>query len=171
MLPGRGRRPEPIDLKVPEDMSRAVAARLEQQNLRNFAIINPGGGWPTKRWCPARYGELAERMASQLGMQVVVTTGPGEESLYRGLVGCLPRRAPSFPGPFSGARSAHEACTPVHLRGHGAVPSCVCPWGAGRGHFRSHFPVEKRALVGPGRGGSAPAAVQLLPRQVLPHAK
>jgi lipopolysaccharide heptosyltransferase I len=89
-----------IDLKVPEAMSLAVAARLEQQHLGNFAIINPGGGWPTKRWSLARYGALAERLAIQLGMQVVVTTGPGEESLYQGLSANCTVVLHHFPIPF-----------------------------------------------------------------------
>lgn len=90
----------PVELDVPEDMSQAVTARLEQQNLRNFAIINPGGGWPTKRWALPKYGALAERMADQLGMQVAVTTGPGEESLYEGLSAACRVALPHFPVPF-----------------------------------------------------------------------
>jgi heptosyltransferase-1 len=90
----------PVDLKVPEEMSRAVEARLERQNLTNFAIINPGGGWSTKRWGLPRYGELAERIAGNLGMQVVVTTGPGEERLYEGLSAACRIALPHFPVPF-----------------------------------------------------------------------
>lgn len=92
----------PVELKVPEDITRAVERRLEQQNLRNFAIINPGGGWPTKRWALHRYGELADRMASQLGMGIAVTTGPGEESLFEGISAACSITLPHFQVPFLG---------------------------------------------------------------------
>jgi lipopolysaccharide heptosyltransferase I len=97
-----GARPEvgAIELNVPADRSQAVEARLQQQKLRNFVIINPGGGWPTKRWALHRYAELAERMAKQLGIQVAVTTGPGEESLYEGLSAACRIALPHFPVPF-----------------------------------------------------------------------
>jgi heptosyltransferase I len=92
----------PVELKVPEDVTQAVEARLARQNLRNFAIINPGGGWPTKRWGLRKYGELADRMAGQLGIGVVVTTGPGEEGLYEGISAACPIRLPHFQVPFLG---------------------------------------------------------------------
>ncbi len=47
----------------------------------NFAILNPGGGWPTKLWSVARFGLLADELWSQFGMQSLVNYGPGEESL------------------------------------------------------------------------------------------
>ncbi len=46
-----------------------------------FVVLNPGGGWPTKRWEPRRFGELAERARRGLGLRAVVTTGPGERGL------------------------------------------------------------------------------------------
>ncbi len=73
---------EPVQLTVPEQTSSAISERLEQLKLSGFVVINPGGGWGTKRWPPARYGSLAERIIRQLGLEVVVTTGPGEEGLF-----------------------------------------------------------------------------------------
>src|SRR5215813_2508329 len=52
------------------------------QNLSGpFAIINPGGGWPTKLWPVERYAELADWLWSDCGLATLVTFGPGEESL------------------------------------------------------------------------------------------
>jgi heptosyltransferase I len=48
-------------------------------------VINPGGGWPTKRWSAQRYGNLADKIAAELGLPAVVTTGPGEEALYQAI--------------------------------------------------------------------------------------
>jgi lipopolysaccharide heptosyltransferase I len=92
----------PVDLRVPQEIAQAVETRLEQQNLRNFAIINPGGGWPTKRWALHKYGELADRMADQLGIGVAVTTGPGEEALYEGISAASRIALPHFQVPFLG---------------------------------------------------------------------
>lgn len=46
-----------------------------------FAIINPGGGWPTKLWPATLYGQLADWLLSEHGLVSFVTYGPGEESL------------------------------------------------------------------------------------------
>jgi len=47
-----------------------------------LAILNPGAGWGAKQWAPARYGELATRLAAR-GLRPVINYGPGEESLAR----------------------------------------------------------------------------------------
>jgi ADP-heptose:LPS heptosyltransferase len=46
-----------------------------------FAIINQGGGWPTKLWSSRRYAELADWLWSECSMRSFVTYGPGEEAL------------------------------------------------------------------------------------------
>ena len=48
-----------------------------------FAIVNPGGGWPTKLWSSERYAELADWLWSECGLTTFVTYGPGEEALAR----------------------------------------------------------------------------------------
>ena len=80
-----GARPSaaPCDFLVPEDDLRHVDSLLKQKQLDGFIVINPGGGWPTKRWSPERYGALANRILQELGLPVVVTTGPGEDALYQ----------------------------------------------------------------------------------------
>jgi lipopolysaccharide heptosyltransferase I len=51
-----------------------------------FAILNPGGGWPTKLWPAERFGELADDLYEQHGLVSFVTYGPGEEELARRVV-------------------------------------------------------------------------------------
>src|SRR5256714_5587655 len=46
-----------------------------------YAILNPGGGWPTKLWDAARYGALADALWFNFGLRSVVTYGPGEREL------------------------------------------------------------------------------------------
>jgi lipopolysaccharide heptosyltransferase I len=46
-----------------------------------FAILNPGGGWPTKLWSVERFGRLADELWSHHGLPSLVTYGPGEAEL------------------------------------------------------------------------------------------
>ncbi len=70
-------------LDASEQDWHAIECRLEEEQLSEYVIINPGGGWPTKRWKTAKYGELAERIQGELKLRVIVTTGPAEDYLYR----------------------------------------------------------------------------------------
>jgi ADP-heptose:LPS heptosyltransferase len=51
------------------------------QDAPRAAIINAGGGWPTKLWPAARYAELADWLWNEYEMKSFVTYGPGEEGL------------------------------------------------------------------------------------------
>ncbi|HEV2705272.1 MAG TPA: lipopolysaccharide heptosyltransferase I [Pyrinomonadaceae bacterium] len=57
------------------------AARLVERLGRPFAILNPGGGWPTKLWDAARFGALADALYERHGLASAVTYGPGEGEL------------------------------------------------------------------------------------------
>jgi lipopolysaccharide heptosyltransferase I len=74
------------ELRARPEHLASIEDRLRQEKLSDFVVINPGGGWITKKWSPQKYGQLAERIASELGLPVVVTTGPGEEDLYHQIV-------------------------------------------------------------------------------------
>ena len=57
------------------------ADKIEERAGVPFAILNPGGGWPTKLWDAERFGALADALFSEHGLRSVVTYGPGEEAL------------------------------------------------------------------------------------------
>jgi len=91
----------PIALKAADADGAAVDDRLRRAKTSAFVVLNPGGGWPNKRWPPERYGALADLIRTRLGLEVVVTTGPGEESLYVGIAGACPKIPPlHMPVPF-----------------------------------------------------------------------
>ena len=52
----------------------------------NFAILNPGGGWPTKLWSVDRFGRLADEIWSHHRLHSLVTYGPGETALADAVV-------------------------------------------------------------------------------------
>lgn len=59
-----------------EEAHQAIHRQLH--DLSDMVIINPGGGWITKRWHTERFIALAQQLAHK-GIPVVVTTPPGEE--------------------------------------------------------------------------------------------
>lgn len=63
------------------DADEAAAREAANTDSDNFAILNPGGGWPTKLWSADRFGKLADALWSSYGLTSLVTYGPGEESL------------------------------------------------------------------------------------------
>lgn len=63
---------------------RFIEAAIEDQSGR-FAIINPGGGWPTKLWPSELYAQVADWLWSDCGLASFVTFGPGEEGLARAI--------------------------------------------------------------------------------------
>jgi ADP-heptose:LPS heptosyltransferase len=93
-LPGALPASAAFDFVVPDNDSKFVDSLLAKEQLTDFVILNPGGGWPTKRWSLERYGVLAKRIKMELGLAVAVTTGPGEELYYRTIAehcgNCLP---------------------------------------------------------------------------------
>jgi heptosyltransferase I len=46
-----------------------------------FAILNPGGGWPTKLWGAEGFAEIADRLYKEFGLRSFITFGPGEQEL------------------------------------------------------------------------------------------
>ncbi|HWN11508.1 MAG TPA: lipopolysaccharide heptosyltransferase I [Pyrinomonadaceae bacterium] len=72
------------DLQFPIGTNPAHHAEAEAASISaggNFAILNPGGGWPTKLWSAERFGRLVDELWSHHGLHSLVTHGPGEEAL------------------------------------------------------------------------------------------
>jgi heptosyltransferase-1 len=100
-LAGAQSTPASCEFDVNEEDRRAVDLLLSGNRLNDFIVINPGGGWNTKRWSPERYGILAKRIQKELGLPVVVTTGPGEDTFYRTIAAECGKLAPfHFPVSF-----------------------------------------------------------------------
>jgi len=67
----------PIEVS-PDDELHARGAMAER-----FAIVNPGGGWPTKLWPAERFAQVADGLWVEHGISSLITYGPGEEGLAR----------------------------------------------------------------------------------------
>jgi heptosyltransferase-1 len=78
-------RPPEFPIHVSNDQSNEADAVIARVGPR-FAILNPGGGWPTKLWNAANYGRLADLLWETFRMASVVTSGPGEERLAAAVI-------------------------------------------------------------------------------------
>jgi len=73
---------------------KQVTQELARNNIADFYVLNPGGGWRSKCWPPERYGELHHRLAVQHGWRAVISFGPGEEKLAQELISAAGSRPP-----------------------------------------------------------------------------
>ena len=82
-----------LDISIPEgenDFEFPIALnstheREAEEAIRGteepYAILNPGGGWPTKLWSAEKFGALADELWNHFGLNSLVTHGPGEDTL------------------------------------------------------------------------------------------
>ena len=92
----------PID-PAPSPVVGLVRERLGLASAAPFAVVNPGGGWPNKRWPPERYGAAAAALHERHGLRSVVLWGPGEQALADEVT--------------AASRGAAEAAPPTDLAG------------------------------------------------------
>ena len=74
----------PEDFEFPIHISREHEREAEAASEwagADYAILNPGGGWPTKLWSAERFGALADHLWTDFGLHSIVTYGPGEREL------------------------------------------------------------------------------------------
>jgi heptosyltransferase I len=82
----------PLEI-LPED-EEIVSRALAEHNLKEFYVLNPGGGWLSKCWPAKRYGELHRKIAERYGWQAVVSFGPGEDDLARDVISAAGNASP-----------------------------------------------------------------------------
>jgi lipopolysaccharide heptosyltransferase I len=61
-------------------------SRLGIADGSGFAILNPGAGWPNKRWPPVYFAEVARGLANRHMLKSIVLWGPGEQRLAEAVV-------------------------------------------------------------------------------------
>jgi heptosyltransferase I len=88
---------EAVDFEFPiaiKPVHECEAAELSARADGNYAILNPGGGWPTKLWSVERFGALADHLWLQHGLYSLVSHGPGEAELAHAVVqACTTQKA------------------------------------------------------------------------------
>jgi heptosyltransferase I len=128
-------------------LPEGLAATLPER----FALLHPGAGWGNKIYPPARWGEVARRLAAIEGggLPLLVATAPGEEGLAAAVaaasggaavavdapdlptLAALTRRAHLFLGGDSGpTHLAHALGTPVLMLMGPTAPETNGPYAA-----------------------------------------
>ena len=91
---GWGARAGAPRLHVAEEARAEARAALREEGVPPAARLvgfHPGARWPTRRWAPERFAELAGRMLDHdPGAFALVTGGPDEAQVVRGVVRQLP---------------------------------------------------------------------------------
>ncbi len=78
--------PEGLSFPIAVSINDSAAAEEAAANTGGkYAILNPGGGWPTKLWSVERFGKLADLLWSSYGITSLVPYGPGELELAEGV--------------------------------------------------------------------------------------
>ncbi|HEY0386043.1 MAG TPA: glycosyltransferase family 9 protein, partial [Pyrinomonadaceae bacterium] len=75
---------DPSNFEFPITVSRAHELEADEAAAGTngrFAILNPGGGWPTKLWSAERFGQLADELWTHYSLSSIITYGPGETQL------------------------------------------------------------------------------------------
>ena len=70
---------ETYEYVVADEERRAAQEWLKAQGLLNgraLVILHPGANWAHKRWAPARFAALGDRLAATRQVQVAITGGP-----------------------------------------------------------------------------------------------
>jgi lipopolysaccharide heptosyltransferase I len=77
------------EFEFPISLDAADQDFAEEQVKRSngaLAILNPGGGWPTKLWHTSGFAAIADRLWKVYGIRSAVTYGPGEASLAQAVI-------------------------------------------------------------------------------------
>jgi len=77
------------DCLLAAPLAEAVAHALpppDASGRRPFAVVNPGAGWPNKRWPAERFGAVAAHLRHRHGLLPLVTWGPGEREVADAVV-------------------------------------------------------------------------------------
>jgi lipopolysaccharide heptosyltransferase I len=78
---GAARNPGRFPLAIFDEDREVASAALAKQNLTDYFVLNPGGGWKSKCWPAERYGELSALLAHRYSWRGLITYGPGEDQL------------------------------------------------------------------------------------------
>lgn len=76
--------PQPHPLEAPEETREKMAVFFRENPdlaAKPIAVINPGAGFPTKLWKLDRFAKLADRVARELGLNILLAWGPGEQPM------------------------------------------------------------------------------------------
>lgn len=70
-----------VTMPIRVEPSPALAEALHREvGGQRYAVLNPGGGWPNKRWPGDRFAAVARQLQRAHGLTSLVTWGPAERA-------------------------------------------------------------------------------------------
>jgi heptosyltransferase I len=92
----RAEMPKVARFTLPESPEAEAWAdrKLRELEAHEFYVLSPGGGWRSKCWPAERFGAMQREISGRLGLQGIVSFGPGEEKLAEEVVAASGSRAP-----------------------------------------------------------------------------
>ena len=66
---------------ISDEHKAEADAIIGSAETRDFAVLNPAGGWVTKLWPAEKFGQLADRLWEEKALVSIVATGPNETEL------------------------------------------------------------------------------------------
>ncbi len=148
----RAETPPPLRYEVHEAESDRMRHLMED---KPYAVIHPGALMVTKRWEASRFAAVARALRKQ-GLTIVLTSGPGEESLVSA-VGkevsptkmFLGLKIPELAELIRGARIyVGNDSGPMHLAAAVGTPT-VAVWGSSDSRRWRPWSVEHRVVQNP----------------------
>ena len=77
----------------------AVRRKLKERGVvGRFVLINAGAGWVTKRWPPARFAALIDRLHRETGLPTVLLGGKGDAAIAQEVVNLCAAKPASLVG-------------------------------------------------------------------------
>ena len=95
-----GAQAQPWEFPLPRtDRDDAVVETLlKARNMKDFIVVNPGGGWRSKCWSPENYAGLIRQLQDICNERIVLTGSPDEEDQIGAILDRAgPRRAAYLP--------------------------------------------------------------------------
>ena len=78
----------------PEDET-SVKKTLLSQDIAEYVVLSPGGGWRSKCWPAGYFGKLALCIWEELKLRCVINVGPGEDDLVQGVLAAAQAARPA----------------------------------------------------------------------------
>ena len=100
---------EALGLSILEEEDERVGRFFGDRQLGGDVVALFAGGsprWLRKRWPASQFAALADRIASELGMRILLLTGRGQESVNQEIIAHMRGKATIAPGDFSVAELA-----------------------------------------------------------------
>lgn len=144
-----------ITIPLTLDAEKSADEFFREHGLRESFVVamNPGGGWYTKRWPAERYAALGDALQREFNARILLTWGPGEESLIETISGRMeikPERIP--PVGLIGLAAMLKRCSamvtndsgPMHIAASMGTP-IVAIFGPTRPELQG--PVNERNMI------------------------